>query len=391
MPRMQRPGKPLSIAGVTFLGLASLAAAMGIGRFAFTPLLPLMQQHNGISLTQGAWLATANYIGYLAGALASLAWMPTARRSMRLGLLAVAIATAAMALGQNQAVWLTLRFLAGAASALVLVGGSAWALGMLAHAGRPDLSGWVFSGVGFGVALAGLVVLAVAAAGSLPWVAWLALGACALGVAIAGWRLWSSAPPAPAAPARAARLGAAQWALVTAYGGFGFGYIIPATFLPAMARTLVADPLIFGWAWPLFGAAAAASTILVTRSFHSTPPRTVAIWSLAVMSMGVLVPALSPTLGAIVVSALCVGGTFMVMTMAGIQEGRRISKGPPARLIAAMTAAFAVGQLLGPVLVSIWPAADNPVLISSVLAAAVLLASALTLAAGPGRARQPPA
>jgi hypothetical protein len=49
-------------------GLIGLAVAMGIGRFAFTPLLPLMQQDAGVSLLQGSWLATANYVGYLVGA-----------------------------------------------------------------------------------------------------------------------------------------------------------------------------------------------------------------------------------------------------------------------------------------------------------------------------------
>ena len=43
--------------------MLGLAAAMGIGRFAFTPLMPLMQAHSGLSLAQGGWLAAANYAG----------------------------------------------------------------------------------------------------------------------------------------------------------------------------------------------------------------------------------------------------------------------------------------------------------------------------------------
>ena len=54
------------------LGLASLAAAMGIGRFAFTPIFPLMQESLAVTLAQELALATANYVGYLVGACACL-------------------------------------------------------------------------------------------------------------------------------------------------------------------------------------------------------------------------------------------------------------------------------------------------------------------------------
>ena len=57
---------PLLIAVV---GLLGLAAAMGIGRFAFTPMLPLMQAQHGLSISDGGWLAGANYLGYLLGGL----------------------------------------------------------------------------------------------------------------------------------------------------------------------------------------------------------------------------------------------------------------------------------------------------------------------------------
>ena len=63
---------------VVLIGLAGLAVAMGIGRFAFTPLLPLMQRDAGLSLADGSWLATANYVGYLAGAVVCIVAPPDA-------------------------------------------------------------------------------------------------------------------------------------------------------------------------------------------------------------------------------------------------------------------------------------------------------------------------
>jgi predicted MFS family arabinose efflux permease len=235
-----------------------------------------------------------------------------------------------------------------------------------------------------GIVLAGLLVLAGAGASLPPAVAWLLLGLLAFAVAAASWRVPDSSAQASPTPASPVGLSRTEWALVLAYGGYGFGYIIPATFLPAMARALVADPFVFGWAWPFFGVAGAASTVVVTRYLHAVAPRTVAIWSLLIMAAGVLAPAVSSSFAAIVVAALCVGSTFVVMTLVGFQDARRIAQGPPARLIAAMTAAFAVGQLLGPPLVALASGQGNAILVPSLVATGVLLACALTLAVGPG-------
>ena len=69
----------------------------------------------------------------------------------------------------------------------------------------------------------------------------------------------------------------------------------------------------------------------------------------------------------------------MVMTMAGVQEARRISTGDPTKLIAALTAAFALGQLTGPIVVNMSPSAATGLMLASSLAAALLVLSALAL------------
>lgn len=160
--------------------------------------------------------------------------------------------------------------------------------------------------------------------------------------------------------------------LVLCYGAFGFGYIIPATFLPAMAKEIVPDPRVFGWAWPAFGAAAVVSTVCAVRLSVRLSHRSVWIGGHLVMALGVVVPLVLPGLPGIMAAALLVGGTFMVITMAGMQEARRA--GPHARaLMAAMTSAFALGQILGPLVVGL---GFSPALI---LAAGVLALSAFFL------------
>ena len=88
----------VSAASAVAVGMLGLAAAMGIGRFAFTPLMPLMQEHAGLTLAQGGWLAAANYAGYLAGALLCVFANPNPGAAARAGLSGVALFTFAMGL-----------------------------------------------------------------------------------------------------------------------------------------------------------------------------------------------------------------------------------------------------------------------------------------------------
>ena len=370
---------------VAAVGLVCLAAAMGIGRFAFTPLLPLMQADGSLTVLQGGKLASANYAGYLIGALLAFALDPRPGRAAKLGLFAVALSTLAMALTSSFAAWAALRFLAGAASAFVLVGVSAWALAALARHGRPTWSGWVFAGVGAGIMVTGLAVLAIGALGLAPASGWLLLGGAASVVALVAAPVITEAP-APASPAQQApapsALDPAAWRLILCYAAFGFGYIIPATFLPAAARALVDDPRVFGWTWPVFGLAAAVSTVTVASLLRSLTPRRA--WALGqmVMAAGVMLPALELSLSAMIISAVCVGGTFMVITMAGMLEARRVGGRSAPRLMAAMTGAFAAGQMLGPLTVTAAGSAASAIGGPSLLAASVVILAALALVRG---------
>src|SRR5258706_8583087 len=171
---------------IALAGLAALAMGMGVGRFAFTPLLPMMQQDAGLSLAQGGYLASANYVGYLAGAL----WAMRPARSdvaIRASLLVIGVSTLAMGVTQSMAAWILWRTVAGMASAWALVHVSSWCLEQLSASGKPGLGGVVFSGVGWGMALAGALCLALMAAGTTSSRTWIALGAVSLAVTAVLW------------------------------------------------------------------------------------------------------------------------------------------------------------------------------------------------------------
>jgi MFS family permease len=366
-------------------GLVALGVAMGIGRFAFTPVLPMMQAEAGVTIAQGGWLAAANYAGYLAGALLATLMRSGSARSMRGALLAVGMTTLAMGFTASFPVWVALRFLAGVASAWVLVFVSTWALERIAAEApaawqrREALNATVFAGVGAGIAAAGLLVLALMAVMASAADAWIALGAVALAGSLLIWKALGEDAQRAANGAGERHWPVESVRLVFAYGALGFGYIVPATFLPVMAKRALDDPALFGWSWPVFGAAAAASTFVAARWRRRWSARAVWIASQCAMAAGVAIPVAWPALGAIAISALLVGGTFMVVTMVGIQEARRVAGSGARTLIAAMTSAFGAGQIAGPLLVSALAGRANAFSVALACAALTLAAGALLL------------
>lgn len=333
----------------------ALAVAMGVGRFAFTPLLPLMARDGVLAGNAGAWLAASNYLGYFLGAMVAGRLPFSNLALLRGGLTGIVVFTAAMGIDGPLAWWALLRFLAGAFSAWVLVATSSWALGRLARAGRPDLAGVIYAGVGLGIAATGVFCL-VAAHVPAAWL-WIELGALAALVCVIPLAITRGAAPvqaqaeaAPAASAIQASSGAPAGSagLVVCYGLFGFGYILPATFLPALARQLVDDPQVFGWAWPLFGLAAALSTLASAWCLRRVDRLRVWAVSHMLMAAGALLPGMLLSPLSVALAALLVGGSFMVATMAGMQEGRERAGTHATAFLARMTAAFALGQFAGP-------------------------------------------
>lgn len=359
---------------VAAAGLAALAIAMGVGRFAFTPVFPLMQHDFGLDVRAGAWLAMANYVGYFVASLAAI-WLRTpAIATVSLSLAAVAVSTALMAVTNEFGLWVVLRLIAGAASAFVLVYVSAWSLEQLARHNEARMRGIVFSGVGVGIAGSGMLCWLITSVSADSRAAWVALGVASLLGGVAVYSVMVAAP-ATARQDRFERIPVDKefWRLVLCYGAFGFAYIVPATFLPVIAKSVLRGSAAFEWVWPVFGGAAAVSTVLVAGAFASLPPRLLWRVSNVVMAAGLYAAVANDSVIGITVAAVCIGGTFMVITMTGMQEARRAGGGHAQAYIAAMTAAFAAGQILGPLAIGLLPQSAHPVETAMASAAALLL------------------
>ncbi len=343
---------------IALAGMAALAVAMGIGRFSFTPILPLMQDDAGLSVVAGGYLASANYLGYFVGSLLATRLHVRDETAVLGSMLIIAFATLAMGFIVHYPTWLVLRLVAGIANAWIAIFAFSWCLDRLATLARPVLNSLIFAGVGAGTMVVGVVCALLMQVPVRSSQVWMVLGVLALVVTATVWRTYRSGHGTAHRAAPRAAAGRVPWnrdavLLVFCFGVAGFGYIIPATFLPAMARQIISDPAIFGWAWPLFGAAAMVSTIFAAALLRGFAPRRVWMVCHLVMAFGVVIPVFWSGISAIMVAALCVGGTFMVVTMLSIQEARAVSGAHVVHLTAMMTASFAFGQILGPIIASL--------------------------------------
>jgi len=363
-------------------GAVALASAMGIGRFAYTPILPEMAAALHLTASEAGLIASANFAGYLIGALvAAAAFFAPRRRGWMLGaLLASALTTGAMALTTSLLVFVLLRFLGGFASAFALVFTSSLVLDRLAVVGREHLAPHQFAGVGAGIAISAILVARLAAQHVAWHWQWVACAALSL-LAFAAVAVLVPARPHAAGSAGGTSnggVGGALAALIAAYGLFGFGYVITATFLVQVVRTNAAIAPIEPYVWLLVGLAAVPSVPLwaaVERWLGTASAFGVACLLLAV---GVLASVLWIAPAGAVAAAVLLGSTTIGITVMGLVGARRLAVGAASRMIGLMTASFGLGQIIGPIFAGWVHDLTGTFLLPSVAAAgAVILAAIL--------------
>jgi MFS family permease len=345
-----------------------------------------MQAATGFGAATAGWIAGWNYLGYLLGALAASL---VAGRGMRVEVLAGSIAasivtTAAMGLTTSITLWCALRFVAGLASAGVLVLSSAIVLETLSRASRPHLMGAHFSGVGIGIALSGIIV--AAGAGMTDWSGlWFTLAGVSAALALLTLPLplaRRGLQPGAAAVRAAAPVERFPGSLLIAsYFLEGLGYVITGTFLVAIAKQM---PALGGAAellWIAVGLAGAPSSLLWIRAAQRWGAPAALIAAHLVQAAGIVLPVFFGSLWVALLAAVCFGGTLMGITAVAVSFGGRISA-QPARMIGLLTAAFGLGQMIGPVIAGWLAERQGGFDGSLVLAAGAVVLGALLLAAG---------
>ncbi|VWX63287.1 Sugar phosphate permease [Burkholderiales bacterium 8X] len=350
--------------------MVGLAVAMGMGRFAFTPMLPVMLHEGKLDLQAGGLLASLNYLGYFAGALVCVFIKVRAATMVRGALAATAALLLGMGLVDGFTGWGLLRGAAGVMSAWVFVFASGWGLRRLAETGAPRLQGVIYTGPGIGIAATGLLGGAIGRWGSEA--GWIGLGLLSAALVAVVWRVFDdgahgdvatqpgqAAAPAGAAPNPPSGAGSgagpdprraradANW-LIGLYGLAGFGYIITATFLPVIARQALPGspwPDLF---WPLFGLAVIPGALVAASAPVHWDNRLLLAWAYAMQAAGVLLSVVWPSIVGFLLGSLMLGLPFTAITLFAMREARRLRGNSAAGLIGFATASYGIGQILGP-------------------------------------------
>ena len=358
---------------------AALAGAMGVGRFVFTPVLPLMEAQAHLTSAQASTLATSNYLGYLIGAVLGimLPALSRARLALRVSGVVLVVTLAAMPVTRDVAAWAALRGLAGVASAVIFMVAGNMILSELAS-GRPHMTGWAYGGVGAGIALSGALVAVVRSIGD--WqAAWWASAALTTLLLAAAWFVGVTGPAAtPAAPSGAPESAPrhARWFAILAVSYFleGAGYIVAGTFLVA-AISATGPSWLSGSVWIIVGAAAVPSCAAWTWLSRRVSRPTLITGALLLQAVGIALPALTGAVPAALAAAVLFGATFIGITTLSLATGRHLRV---PRAVAILTAGYGIGQVLGPLVV-------EPTLHGG-YHQALLVGASLVLAAGLGSA-----
>ncbi|UTR06005.1 YbfB/YjiJ family MFS transporter [Alkalihalobacillus sp. LMS6] len=330
-------------------GFLSLAVVMGIGRFAYTPLLPYMEEATGLSSFSSGLLATWNYIGYFLGAL--LAGRATFRvRWFYIFLFVSAMTTYSMGVTESMLIWSALRLLSGVASGFVFVFMSEWIIRRLAEDGGAKGVGLLYSGVGFGILFTGIVLPLI-----LPlttWqMGWVFLGVVSIGLIVGIYQSTKHVTPT-SLPTRTISVGKKQPllsinVLLISYFLEGFGYIIYATFITSVLATVASFSFDVVWIWAIVGMGAMPSCFFWAWLGRVLKKETALILAYLIQVVSLILPTGSTNALLVFLSAFGFGATFMGITVLTIALAKEQQTMKP--VVSQLTAAYAIGQLLGPV------------------------------------------
>jgi MFS family permease len=282
------------IAKLSFVGMSGGLIGVGICRFAYTPLVPVMIGEGWITEAEAGYLGAVNFTGYAAGA--ALAWVSAKRlgtgRSVYLNILIclLSLAASAVPLGFH---WLVLwRFLAGYGGAVLLVLVGPAVLAQIPAERWGFVTGIIFTGIGVGVAATGTIVPVLAGLGATA--AWSGLAAAVLLLAVFVRAFWREPPAEELSPPTGgtrARLGLPAIMLCLSYTTFAIG-IAPHTifWVDYLARGQDMGIAAGGAHWTIIGLLAAISPALAGRIAQRFGFGPTLVAAMAVTAFGVALP-----------------------------------------------------------------------------------------------------
>ncbi|WP_293266123.1 YbfB/YjiJ family MFS transporter [Neptunomonas sp.] len=367
-------------------GVISLVLLLGIARFAYTPLIPIMLKKTILSDLSAGWLAAINYAGYMCGALiaSSVNSLMLKDTLYRAGLIIAIITTAGMALAEDTLVWAIMRFFAGLSSAAGLLIASGLVLNWLMRNNFRRELGIHFMGVGLGIVFTAIAVEIMI--DHYNWKdQWILLGITSIFLAIPAWR-WLPRPHDGTVttdgealqdnPPTRRFIGL----MMSSYFCAGFGYVINATFTVAMIERLPDLQGMGEQIWLVIGLTAIPSVLVWEKIARKTGTLYALLLCYIIHIIGILVPVFYTTLAAAMISAILYGCTFigivsLVLTMAG-----RFYPTKPAKLMGKLTLSYGIAQILAPAAAGVMAEQTGHYTGSLIMAAVMMIIGTFILA-----------
>ncbi|MDM7858466.1 YbfB/YjiJ family MFS transporter [Thiopseudomonas acetoxidans] len=348
---------------VIVAGALILLVVHTLGRFIYTPLLPLLIADGALTIKQGADIASWNYLGYLIGALLAMRWHRIEQiRSVLPWALGINVLCTFLQTQTDSFELLSmLRLINGISNGIVFVQAPAFILEWLARHGRASASGLVYLGVGVGLIVSSALVSIPAdwLSGSERW--WPAF-ILSVPLAIWGWRqlmrLEVASPitvSSAGIPASSKLLDKNSTPLFLSYAGAGMGYILPMTFLPTLASQLPDIPKsLVGYSWLVVALATLPAPWIWNRAGAMLGDTVALRVNYALQLLGVLAVLVIPGTFGVLLCGLLVGSTFLGTVLLSQRLARTLHPHQGPRLSAALVALYSVTQLGGPWLTKQW-------------------------------------
>ena len=368
---------------IAWIGLYGLAVVMGFGRFLFTATLPDIMTQLSLSTAIAGWLASVNYIGYFIGALIAmfvpqrLTW-----QALMLGTIISIVTTILLFISHMPlSIWYIIRLLAGAASGIGMILGSSFILQHFSMARRSVLSTLHYAGIGTGISLSALLTWWLLSLGYHFDIIWLVAGISSLPLL---GLLYAIRPAKPSIDNHSSQQHSSYLSisqsvihfkralyegifghtkaitlLVISYMLAGFGYITSATFLPVMAAQQLNQQTYAGLLiWLIVGICAMLSNPLWGALAKRIGESNTLISITILQALGMLTPSLFEGAVGLYSNAVILGLTFVGIVSMTLTLIKNINPAYSNLLIGLATLAYAIGQLIGP-LVTVALAGEN--------------------------------
>ncbi len=343
------------------LSMLALMIAMSISRFAYTPILPFMQQNTSMNNQNAGLLATFNYLGYLMGAIIPMfITIKSKVFDLKLYVMINVISVILMGFSEHFLIWSVLRIIAGITSGTIFVLASNVALEALRMANKQSISGILYSAVGIGIFSSSIFIFLYTQAQT--WKAtWIIIGVVAL---MAGIIILTSMKDNPSISKHSTSSNQKQGKALNrafiipfsiAYFFEGAGYIVTGTFLVALIKTIPAYADYAALSWMFVGLGAMPATLIWSLFAEKIGYKKAIYSALILQIISVGLPIFSHHMLGLIIASMLFGATFLGLTTLFMSKSQELMyhTNQKLNLVSLLTVIYSVGQMIAPMIAGV--------------------------------------